>query len=82
MELVAYVTDIVVVVGDMSIAHMGWDICIDVPWVEDDNDLDLKIGILIDALDRDIADWDSIFSLCHDHYVLDPCYYYPIFYPY
>ena len=35
----------------------------------------------MDTLDRDIVAWDSIFSLFHDHYVLDLCYYYPIFYP-
>ena len=73
--------DIVVVAGDMSIGHMGLGICIGVPLVVDDNDLDLEIGIRVDTLDRDIADWDSIFSLFHDHCVLDLCYYYPIFYP-
>ena len=73
--------DIVVVAGDMSIGHMGLDICIDVPWVVDDNDLDLEIGIPVYTLDCDIADWDSIFSLFHDHCVLDLCCYYPIFYP-
>ena len=81
MELAAFVTDIVAVAGGMSIGHMGLGICIDVPSVVDDNDLDLKIGIPVDTLDRDNADWDSIFSLCHDYCVLDLCYYYPIFYP-
>ena len=81
MELVAFVIDIVVVVGGMSIGHMGLGIFIDVPLVVDDNDLDLKIGIPVDTLGRDIADGDSIFSLFHDHYVVDLCYYYPIFYP-
>ena len=73
--------DIVVVAGGMNIGHMGLGICIDVPSVVDDNDLDLEIGIPVDTLDRGIADWDSIFSLFHDHCVLDLCYYYPIFYP-
>ena len=73
--------DIVVVAGGMSIDHMGLGICIDGPSVVDDNDLDLKIGIPVGTLDHDIADWDSIFSLSHNHYVLDLCYYYPIFYP-
>ena len=81
MELVAFVIDVVVVAGGMSIGHMGLGICIDVPLVVDDNDLDLKIGIPLDTLDHDIADWDSIFSLSHDHYVLGLCYYYPILYP-
>ena len=76
----AFVIDIAVVAGGMSIGHMGLGICIDVPSVVDDNDLDLKIGIALDIPDRDIADWDSIFSLFHDHYVLDLSYY-PIFYP-
>ena len=67
----AFVIDIVVVAGDMSIGHMGLGICIDVPSVVDDNDLDLEIGIPVDTLYRDIADWDSIFSLFHNHYVLD-----------
>ena len=71
----------IVVVGGMSIAHMGLGTCIDVPWVVGGNDLDLQSGILVDTLDRDIVDWDSIFSLSHDHYVLDFYYYYPIFYP-
>ena len=73
MELAAFVMDIVVVVGDMSIGHIGLGICIDVPLVVDDNDLDLKIGIPVDTLGCDIADGDSIFSLFHDHYVLDLC---------
>ena len=73
--------DIVVVAGGMNIGHMGLGICIDVPPVVDDNDLNLEIGIPVDTLDCDIADWDSIFSLFHDHCVLDLCYYYPIFYP-
>ena len=74
--------DIVVVAGDMSIGHMGLGIYIGVPSMVDNNDLDLEIGIPVDTLDRDIADWSSIFSLFHDHCVLDLCYYYPIFYPY
>ena len=73
--------DIVVVAGDMSIAHTGLGTCIDVPSVGDDNDLDYETGIPVDTLDCDIAGWDSIFSLFHDHCVLDLCYYYPIFYP-
>ena len=73
--------DIVVVAGGTSIGHMGLGIYIDVPLVVDDNDLDLEIGIPVDTLGRDIADWDSIFSLFHNHYVLDLCYCYPIFYP-
>ena len=63
-------TDIVVVAGGMNIGHMGLGICIDVPSVVDDNDLDLEIGIPVDTLDRGIADWDSIFSLFHDHSLL------------
>ena len=82
MELVVFVVGIVVVAGGTSIGHMGLGIYIDVPLVVDDNDLDLKIGIPVDTLDRDIADWDSIFSLCHDHCVLDLYYCYPIFFPY
>ena len=78
----AFVIDIFVVAGDMNIGYMGVGICIGVPWVVDDNDLDLEIGIPADTLDRDIVDWDSIFSLFCDHCVLDLCYYYPIFYPY
>ena len=74
-------TDIVVVAGGMNIGHMGLGIGIDVPSVVDDNDLDLEIGIVVDTQDCDIVDWDSIFSLFHDHCVLDLCYYYPIFYP-
>ena len=62
MEL-AFVSDIVVVAGGMSIDHMGLGICIDVPSVEDGNDLDLKIGIPVDTLGHDIAGWDSISSL-------------------
>ena len=77
----AFVIDIVVVAGDMNIGHMGLGICIDVPSVVDNNDLDLEIGIPADTLDHDIVDWDSIFSLFRDHFVLDLCYYYPIFYP-
>ena len=80
--VLAFVIDIVVVAGDRNIGHMGLGICIDVPLVVDDNDLDLETGIPADTLDRDIVDWDSIVSLFHDHYVLDLCYYYPIFYPY
>ena len=72
----------IVVVGGMNIGHMGLDICIDVLWVVDDSDFGLQIGVVVDTQDRDIVDWDSIFSLFHDHYVLDLCYYYPIFYPY
>ena len=53
--------DIVVVAGGMSIGYKGLDICIDVSSVVDDNDLGLKIGIPVDTLDHDIADWDSIF---------------------
>ena len=68
--------DTVVVAGGMNIDHMGLGIFIDVPLVVDDNDLDLKIGIVVDTLACDIADWDSIFSLSHNHYVLDLCYYY------
>ena len=81
MELVAFVSDNVVVVVGMSIDHMGLGICIDVPLVVDDNDLDVEIGIPVDSLGLDIADGNSIFYLFHDHYALDPCYYYPIFYP-
>ena len=73
--------DTVVVPGGMNIDHMGLGIYIDVQLAVDDNNLDLRIGIVVDTLARDIADWDSIFSLSRDHYVLDLCYYYPIFYP-
>ena len=72
----------IVVVGGMNIGHMGFNIYIDGPLVVAGNDLDWRIGIPLDTLDRDIADWDSIFSLCNNHCVLDLCYYYPIFYPY
>ena len=81
MELVVFVIDTLVIVGGMSIDHMGLDICIDVPLVVDDNDLDLEIGIPVNTLGLDITDWNSIFDLFHDHYVLDPYYYCPIFYP-
>ena len=70
----AFVIDIVVVVAGMNTGHMGLGICIDVPSVVDDNDLDLEIEIPVDTLDRDIADWDSIFSLFNNHCVLDLCY--------
>ena len=70
----AFVLDIVVVAAGMNTGHMGLSICIDVPLGVGDNDLDLEIVIPLDTLDRDIADWDSIFSLFHDHYVLDVCY--------
>ena len=73
--------DTVVVVGGMGIAHMGLGISIDVPQVVDDNDLNSQSGILFDTLDRDIVDWDSIFFLSRDHYILDLYHYYPIFYP-
>ena len=79
--VLAFVIDIVVVAGDRNIGHMGLDMCIDVPLVGDDNDLDLETGHLVDTLDHDIVYWDSSVSLFHDHYVLDLCYYYPIFYP-
>ena len=78
----SFVIDIVVVAGDKNIGHMGLGIGIDVPWVVDNNDLDLETGTRADTLDHDIVDWDSIVFLFHDHYVLDLCYYYPIFYPY
>ena len=52
----AFVIDIVVVAGDMNIGHMGLGIYIDVPWVVDDNDLDLEIGIPADTLGHDIVD--------------------------
>ena len=81
--VLAFVIDMLVVVaGDRSIGHMGLDICIDVPLVVDNNGLDLETGHLVDTLDHDIVDWGSSVSLFHDHYVLDLCYYYPIFYPY
>ena len=70
----AFVLDIVVVAADMNTGHMVLGICIDVPLGVGNNDLDLEIVIPLDTLDRDIADWDSIFSLFHDHYVLDVCY--------
>ena len=73
--------DIVVVAEGMNIGHMGLGIYIDVPSVVADNGSDFDIGIPVDTLDHDIADWDSIFSLFHDHCVLDLYYYYPIFYP-
>ena len=63
--------DIVVVAVGTNTGHMGLGICIDVPSGVGDNDLDFEIGIPLDNLDNDIADWDSIFSLFHDHYVLD-----------
>ena len=70
----AFVIDIVVVAVGMNTGHMGLGICIDVPSGVGNNDLDLETGIPLDTLDHDIADWDSIFSLFHDHYVLDLCY--------
>ena len=78
----AFAIDTVVGAGVMNIGHMELGICIDVPSVVGNNGFDLEFGIPVDTLDRDIADWDSIFSLFHDHCVLDLCYYYPIFYLY
>ena len=72
---------IVVVATGMDTDHMGLGTCIDVPWGVVSNGLDFEIGIPVDTLDHDTADWDSIVSLFHDHYVLDFYYYYPIFYP-
>ena len=72
---------IVVVETGMDPDHMGLGTCTDVPWEVVGSDLDFGIGILVDTLDRDTADWNSIISLFHDHYVLDLYYYYPIFYP-
>ena len=63
--------DIVVVAMGMNTGHMGLGICIDVPSGVGDNDLDLEIGIPVDTLDHNTADWDSIVSLFHDYYVLD-----------
>ena len=74
-------TGIVVVETDMDTDHMGLGTCIDVPLGVVGSDLDFEIGIPVDTLDHDTADWDSIVSLFHDHYVLDLYYYYPIFYP-
>ena len=67
----AFLTDMVVVGMAMSTGHMGLGICIDAPWGVGDNDLDLEIEIPVDTLDHYTADWDSIVSLFHDHYVLD-----------
>ena len=72
---------IVVVEMDMDTDHMRLGTCIDVPWGVVGSDLDFEIGIPVDTLDHDTADWDSIVSLFHNHYVLDLYYYYPIFYP-
>ena len=73
--------DIGVVAAGLNTGYMGLGICTDVPSGVGDNDLDLEIGISVDTLDHDTADWDSIVSPFHDHYVLDLYYYYPIFYP-
>ena len=67
-------TGIVVVVTGMNTDHMGLGICIDAPSGVGGNDLDLEIGIPVDTLDHDTADWDSIISLFHDRYVLGLCY--------
>ena len=74
-------TSTVVVATGMDTDHMGLGICIDVPSGVVDSDLDFEIGIPVGTLDHDTADWDSIISLFHDHYVLDLYYYYPIVYP-
>ena len=54
--VLAFVIDIVVVARDRNSGHMGLGICIDVPLVVEDNDLDLEIGIPADTLDHDIVD--------------------------
>ena len=55
MGLVAFETCIVVA-EDMSIAHMGLGICIDVPSVVGDNDLGLQTVSVVGTLGHDIAD--------------------------
>ena len=63
-------TGIVVVAMGMDTDHMGLGICIDVPSGVVSSDLDFEIGIPVDTLDHDTADWDSIVSLFHDHSAL------------